>query len=195
VNPALRFDVVAIGASAGAIEAVSTILSALPASYPLALIVVIHLPADRKSIVASLFQAKSQLRVKEVEDTEPIEGGTMYIAPPDYHVLVEQDRTLSLSAEEPVQFSRPSIDVLFESAADALGDRLLGVVLTGANSDGARGLRAISDSGGTALVQTPGSAYSPVMPQAAIDACPDARVLDLPGISEYLKRIGMGEQP
>ncbi|MBN8849606.1 MAG: chemotaxis protein CheB, partial [Sphingomonas sp.] len=141
-------EAVAIGASAGAVEALSAILPRLPADYPLPVLVVVHVPADRRSVLATLFQSKCRIAVREAEDKEPVVPGTVYFAPPDYHLQVEADRTLSLSADDPVLYSRPSIDVLFESAADAYGAALAGVVLTGANQDGARGLAAVAEAGG-----------------------------------------------
>lgn len=177
---------IVVGASAGALEALSAILPALPGGYPLPILVVVHLPPDRKSLFADLLDAKCRLGVREAEDKEPIRGGTVYLAPPDYHLLVEADGRLSLSSEEPVRFSRPSIDVLFETAADAYGAGLVGIILTGANSDGARGLRAVLVAGGTALVQRPDTAYSPAMPQAALDLCPEARAMSLGEIAAYL---------
>ena len=128
--------------------------------------------------------------MREAEDKEPIEPGVAYFAPPDYHLLVEDERRLSLSGEEPVLFSRPSIDILFESAADAYGDGLIAVVLTGANSDGAQGLKAVVEAGGVAIVQNPDGAYAAAMPEAAIAACPNARVLPLNEISAHLREIG-----
>jgi two-component system chemotaxis response regulator CheB len=180
-------EAVVIGVSAGGLKALSAILPALPADYPLPILVVIHLPPSGKSIVAELFADKCALRVVEAEDKDDIRPGTVYFAPPDYHLLVEQDRTLSLSSEEPVQYSRPSIDVLFETAADAYGPGLIGIVLTGANNDGALGLKAISDAGGTALVQSPEHAFASFMPEAALDAVPQARPMELDEISFYLK--------
>jgi len=184
-----RIRAVVMGASAGAVEALSAILPALPAGYPLPVIVVVHLPPDKDSAMAKLLQMKCRVDVREVEDKEPLEAGTVYIAPPDYHVLVEHDERLSLSSEEPVFYSRPSIDVLFESAADVYGPGLVGIVLTGANSDGAQGLRAICAAGGTALVQHPEQAYATAMPQAALEACPEAKALSLPAIAAYLKEV------
>jgi two-component system chemotaxis response regulator CheB len=180
---------VVMGASAGAVEALSVILPLLPPQFPLPVIVVVHLPPDKNSVMAKLLQMKCRVGVREVEDKEPLVGGTVYVAPPDYHVLVEHDGRLSLSSEEPVYYSRPSIDVLFESAADIYGAGLVGVILTGANCDGARGLRAVCDAGGVAVVQRPEQAYSTAMPQAAIEACPEARVLSLPEIAAYLNEI------
>lgn len=182
-----HLEAIVVGASAGAVDALSTLLPALPSGYPLPIMVVVHIPPDKDSILAELFRAKCRVDVHEAEDKEPILAGRAYFAPPDYHLLVERDRRLSLSSDEPVSFSRPSIDVLFETAADAYGPGLLGVVLTGANHDGARGLRAIQDAGGLVLVQDPALAHSREMPQAALDACPGARALSLEAIADYLK--------
>jgi len=177
---------VVIGASAGALEALFAILPMLPASYPLAVLVVVHVPAGKPSLLPSLLQAKCKLTVVEAEDKMPIRPGTIYFAPPDYHLLVETDLRIALSGEEEVQFSRPSIDVLFETAADAYGQTLIGVVLTGANSDGALGLKAIVAAGGDALVQQPQTAYASAMPQAAHKSCPHAPLLTLADIGTYL---------
>ena len=179
---------VVIGASAGAIQALSLILPALPADYPLPVLIVVHIPADRSNILAPLFQPKCRMAVREAEDKEPALPGVIYFAPPDYHLLVETDGNLSLSTDEPVLHSRPSIDVLFESAADAFGDALVGIVLTGANGDGAEGLKAICEAGGVALIEEPSTAYADMMPLAAIAACPSARVLTLDAITEFLTK-------
>ncbi|MES1244826.1 MAG: chemotaxis protein CheB [Acidobacteriota bacterium] len=181
-----RPEAVVVGASAGALDALSILLPALPHGYPLPILMVIHLPPDRKSAMADLLRAKCRVDVREAEEKEPIEGGTVYLAPPDYHLLVESDRRLSLSSEEPVNYSRPAIDVLFETAADTFGAGLVGVVLTGANSDGARGLRAVTDAGGVGLVERPDTAYAPIMPRAALGACPNARALSLEEIAAWL---------
>jgi two-component system chemotaxis response regulator CheB len=180
---------VAIGASSGALDALSAILPPLPADYPLPIFIVVHLPPEKDSFLASVLGAKCRMNVREAQDKEAIAPGTIYLAPPDYHLLVEQDGMLSLSGEEEVHFSRPSIDVLFETAADAYGSQLLGIVLTGANDDGAGGLRAVVDAGGAAIVQHPSLAFSSSMPQAALDACPEARSMNLDGIAAYLASI------
>jgi two-component system chemotaxis response regulator CheB len=179
---------VVIGASVGAIEALSVILPTLPKDYPLPVFIVVHVPADSRSMIAELFTERCRIIVKEAEDKEVIRGGTVYFAPPDYHLLIEPDFTLSLSNDEPVRYSRPAIDVLFESAADAYGDSLTGVILTGANSDGARGLRAVSESGGCALVQHPHTAVGVAMPTAAQNACPLALSMSLQEIAATLIR-------
>ena len=177
---------VVIGASAGALDALSALLPMLPRDYPMPLFAVVHLPPDKKSMIASLLAAKCQIAVQEAEDKEVIHSGRAYFAPPDYHLLVEADNRLSLSSEEPVLFSRPSIDVLFESAADVYGAGLVGIILTGANSDGASGLKAVMAAGGTGLVQRPDRAYSEAMPQAAVAACPNARSMSIEEIGAYL---------
>ncbi|HEY1172040.1 MAG TPA: chemotaxis protein CheB [Verrucomicrobiae bacterium] len=182
-------EAVVIGASAGAVDALSKLLPLFPADFPAPIIIVIHLPPDQKSAMPALFAAKCQLTVKEAEDKEPTMPGTVYFAPPNYHVLLEQDGSLSLSSDEPLNFSRPSIDVLFESAADAHGARLAGIILSGANSDGAKGLRAIVDAGGSALVQSPQLAEAFVMPTSALEACPEAQSLSLPEIFETLQNL------
>ncbi len=183
-------EAIAIGASAGAIQALSRILPALPAAYPIPVLVVVHVPADRSDLLTPLFRAKCRVAVKEAEDKEPAVGGTVYFAPSDYHLLVEADRTLSLSWDEPVLHSRPSIDVLFESAADAYGPALVGVILTGANEDGAEGLHAVIAQGGVALVEDPVDAYAPMMPGAALARNAEARSMSLDAIASFL--VGLG---
>jgi two-component system chemotaxis response regulator CheB len=182
-------EAVVIGASAGALEALSVILPRLPARFHLPVIVVVHVPSDKKSILADLFRSKCSLDVREAEDKDRITPGTVYFAPPDYHLLIEDERSFSLSSDEPVLYSRPSIDVLFESAADVYGPGLIGIVLTGANADGAGGLKAIVAAGGTAIVQRPSCAYAAAMPEAAVAACPSALVLSLEEIAMYLHDI------
>lgn len=178
---------VVIGASVGAIEALMKILPLLPATYPFPVLVVVHLPRHMDSLLTAIFREKCALPVKEAEDKEPLKGGTIYFAPPDYHLLVNPDFTLALSSDEAVHYSRPSVDVLFQSAADAYGDALTGVILTGSNEDGAEGLAAVCAAGGHALVQPPATAEGKTMPASAITACPSALVLELRAIAEFLK--------
>ena len=189
LQPATPIEAIVIGVSAGAVDALGTILPRLPADYPVPVIVVVHLPADRKSVLAQLFQAKCEVEVHEVDDKESLKGGCVYFAPPDYHVLIEDDRRVSLSSEELVHYSRPSIDVLFESAADVYGPAVAGVVLTGASADGAKGLAAIHAAGGMCLVQHPQQANSRTMPEAALAACPTAVALTLDQIANRLLEI------
>ena len=184
---------VAIGASAGAVEALLRILPALPKDYPLPLLIVVHLPPDRESTLAPLLDSLCDIRVKEAEDKEPATPGMVCVAPANYHLLVEPDFTLSLSQDEPVFFSRPSIDVLFESAADAYGSALGAVILTGASPDGAAGLKAVHAAGGKTWVQDPATAEASAMPRAALAACPEARVLPLSELAQEL--LAMAELP
>ncbi len=180
---------VVIGASVGAIEVLSVILPSLPSDYPFAVFVVVHVPPDKKSLLADLFASRCAIRVKEAEDKEVIQASTVYFAPADYHLLVEADFTLSLSSDEPVLYSRPAINVLFQTAADAYGDSLTGVVLTGASSDGEAGLKAVCDAGGRALVQRPDTAEGSTMPKAALAACPSASALPIEEIAVVLNSL------
>jgi two-component system, chemotaxis family, protein-glutamate methylesterase/glutaminase len=163
-----RIDAVAIGASAGGVEAVGTLLAALPARFGAAIMMVIHIPAGVSGALASVLAHRCALPLKEAEDKESIAPGRAYLASSGYHLLVEPDKTFSLSRDEPVNYARPSIDVLFESAAFAYRENLLGIVLTGANNDGAAGLKTIRACGGLAWVQDPADALADPMPSAAI---------------------------
>lgn len=187
--PRAGFDTVVIGASAGGVEALGVLLGALPADFPAAILAVLHLPPDRVTVLPSLLNRRCALAVKEAEDKEPVQAGTVYLAPPDYHLLVEPDATLSLSRDEPVHYSRPSIDLLFESAAMTWRTRLLAILLTGASSDGAEGLREVREAGGAAWVQDPRAAFAPAMPAAALALCGADAVLDLPEIAARLAKL------
>ncbi|NML08010.1 chemotaxis protein CheB [Sphingomonas sp. G-3-2-10] len=180
---------IVIGASAGAVQALSRILPRLPADYPLPVLVVVHVPAAPSGLT-TLFAAKAQMVVREPEAKEPIAPGTVYFAPPGYHMLVEEDRSIALSADEPVLFSRPSIDVLFESAADCYGAGLVALVLSGANEDGAEGAASVLAAGGTVLVQDPEEAFAATMPDAALARSPAARPLSLDAITDHLLKLG-----
>jgi two-component system, chemotaxis family, protein-glutamate methylesterase/glutaminase len=180
---------VVIGASAGAVEALSVLLPALSSSYPLPLVIVVHLPPNAPSLLPVLFSEKCAIGASEAQDKQPLLPGLAYFAPPDYHLLVEPSRVLSLNADEPVHFSRPSIDVLFESAAASLGPEVLGILLTGANSDGASGLCAIQRAGGYTVVQDPATAQSSAMPEAALRLFRPDRVLSLPQIADLLAQL------
>jgi len=191
-------DMLVIGVSAGGVDALGKLLPALPADAGLAVAIVLHIPADKPSLLAELFAARCKLRVKEVEDKEPVEANVVYFAAPDYHMLVEPDKSFSLSRDEPVYFSRPSIDLLFESAALAYRSSLLGIILTGANSDGAAGLKALRRAGGIAWAQDPGEASVPVMPRSAIDSAGVDRILSLDAMAALLSRpatLSLTRQP
>jgi two-component system chemotaxis response regulator CheB len=188
--PHWTIELVAVGASAGGVDAIGTVLEALPADFPAAIAIVLHLPADRKSLLADLFAARCALPVKEVEDKEFIVPGVVYIAAPDYHMLVEPDRSLALSQDDAVYFSRPSIDMLLESSAIAYRERLLGIVLTGTSPDGAAGLRRVRALGGRAWVQDPATADSPQMPASAIEQAGADRIMDIRTLARALAGIG-----
>jgi two-component system chemotaxis response regulator CheB len=162
------------------------ILPALPAAFALPVAIVLHLLPGRPSQLASVLALHSKLPVRETDDKQPFTPGTIYVAPPNYHLLLEKTGCLSLSVEDPVLFSRPSIDVLFESAAEAYGPATVGVLLSGANEDGARGLRRIADGGGLTVVQDPATASARAMPEAAMRLLEPDHVLPLPGIGALL---------
>jgi two-component system chemotaxis response regulator CheB len=166
--------VVVVGASAGAVEALGLLLPELPGNFPWPVLVVVHLPARPPSLLVPLFSPRCALHVCDAEDKVPLLPGSVYFAPPDYHLLIESRALIALSIDPPVQFSRPSIDVLFHSAARVFGSAAVGILLSGANSDGAEGLRAISDAGGLAWVQEPATATAREMPQAALRRVPRA---------------------
>ena len=192
MKPATAISTIAIGASAGGVEALGVLLERLPEGFKPCILVVLHVPPDKPSLLAELLQARCRLPVREAMDKERLQPGCVYIAPPDYHLLVEKEGTLALSQDPPVAFSRPSIDVLFESAAEALGPALLGVVLTGANSDGAHGLKAIRDAGGHAWIQSPEDALVDAMPAAALQHAGADFVLPLADMAERLTHLRSG---
>jgi two-component system chemotaxis response regulator CheB len=186
VTPEIRsVDAVVIGGSAGAVEALSALLRGLPDRCGLAVIVVVHLPVDAPSLLPQVLAPHCRLEVREALDKDPVEPSAVWCAPAGYHLYVEAERTFALSVDEPVLFSRPSIDVLFTSAADAYRDRVAGVVLTGANADGAEGLAAIARAGGLVAVQEPRTALVPTMPAAA-QAATGARGFAIPALRDYL---------
>jgi two-component system, chemotaxis family, protein-glutamate methylesterase/glutaminase len=161
-----QFDVVAIGASAGGVEALHILVEALPVDFPASVLIVQHMDPRHRSMLAGLLARRSRLRVKQATNGEAVEPGTVYIAQPDAHLLVREGR-LVLTDTKLVHFSRPSIDLLFESVADAYGDRAISVILSGSGVDGADGTRAIKAKGGTTIAQSPASAAHGGMPQAA----------------------------
>jgi len=181
----MAYSVVGVGTSWGGLAALRKLLGDLPADFALPVVVVQHRSRDSDQLLTELLQDSTGLIVRELEDKDPLVPGTVYIAPANYHVLID-DGYLSLSLEGPVRFSRPSIDVMFTSAADTYGMGAIGVVLTGANEDGARGLADIANRGGRALVQDPRTAEIPIMPAAAIKAVPKAEVLLLDALAPRL---------
>lgn len=186
------YEAAVIGVSAGGMHALKAIIPALPAEIALTIAVVQHLDARSDAFLPDYLNQLSAVRVKEAEDKEPLLPGTVYIAPPAYHLLIEPDKSFSLSVDEKVNFSRPSIDLLFESAAEAYRNALIGIILTGANSDGAKGLKAVKDNGGLAIVQDPLSAQAPFMPQAALKATAIDHLLPLERIAPTLDHLCKG---
>ncbi|OOG36658.1 chemotaxis protein CheB [Polaromonas sp. A23] len=183
-------EAVVIGASAGGVHALLVVLANLPPSFRLPLLVAVHLPDDRESQLAGIFQHRLPIAVREAADKEGIAPATLYFACPGYHLSVEMDRTFSLSCEAPVNYSRPSIDILMESAAEAYGATLAGILLTGANRDGAAGMARIHQQGGITIVQDPAEAEARMMPDAAIRKSPPDFVLPLDGIRNLLLELG-----
>ena len=190
-EPGVGYDLVVVGTSWGGLAALRTLVAGLPETFSMALVLIQHRHKDSDHLLRVLLQERSALEVCEVEDKMPLEHGRIYVAPPDYHTLVEPGH-FSLSTEAPVRYSRPSIDVTFSSAADSYGHRTVGIVLTGANADGAVGLRQISDRGGMAIIQDPSTAESPTMPAAAVKAVPRARVMPMPELVAYLRDLPAG---
>ena len=186
----MQYEAVVIGVSAGGIEALKEILSPLPASFPLPIAIVQHRDLRSDGFLAEYLNRLSGLVVSEAEDKEPLCPGHAYLAPAGYHLLIESDRTFSLSVDPRVNYSCPSVDVLFESAADAFADSLIGIVLTGANTDGAKGLKAIKARRGLAIVQNPETAQAAAMPRAALEATAVDYMVDLQDIAPLLIWVG-----
>ncbi len=186
MNP--KSEIVAIGSSLGGLHALNTILLALPVEYSKSVVIVQHRGPDGEERLVSLLQERSHLPVAEAEDKEPLLAGRVYVAPSGYHLLVERGHT-ALSTEPPVNYARPSIDVLFESVAESYRDRAVGVLLTGASADGAKGLLAIKKAGGLTIAQDPKTAEAKVMPEAAIAIQAADLILPLQEIGRFLAEM------
>jgi two-component system, chemotaxis family, protein-glutamate methylesterase/glutaminase len=179
------YEIIVIGASLGGLRALSVLLAGLPADFAPPIVIAQHRHASSGGSLIGVLQPYCALRIEEIEDKQEICGQRVYLAPADYHVLIEPG-SFALSTEAPVTYARPSIDVLFESAADVYADRVVGVILTGASDDGARGLARIKQCGGLALAQEPATAESPVMPAAAIAAAQVDHVLPIARLAPFL---------
>ncbi len=188
-GPIRGIEAIVVGASAGGVEALLSIFGDLPQDFGLPIIAVLHLPDERRSQLAEVFDRRVVMPVLEARDKELIKPGTLYFAGPGYHLSVEQDRSLSLSQEDRVHHSRPAIDFLFASAADAYGSGLLAILLTGANQDGARGLAHVKQQGGTTVVQDPLEARVAVMPRAALALHTPDHILSLSHIGSLLASL------
>lgn len=185
----MRYEAIVIGLSSGGMNALKLLFSLLPMSFNIPIIIVQHVSALSDNQWIKLLNDKSNLNIKEADEKEKIENGTVYIAPANYHLLIEQNKTFSLTIDERVNYARPSIDVLFESAAEVYEDKLIGVILTGSNNDGSKGVKRIKDCGGFVIIQKPETAESAFMPSSAIaTTIPDA-VKSLEEIIELLINI------
>lgn len=185
----MKYKAIVIGTSAGGVEALKIVLKDLELTIQLPIIIVIHIK-ERTDGFSKIYQTLNKLTIKEAEDKEEIKNGVIYFAPSDYHLSIEDNYTFSLSVEEKVNYSRPSIDILFESAAEVYTDNLLGIILTGANSDGALGLEKIEKLGGKCIVQDPEEAYFDIMPLSALEYISTSEVMNLNLINRYIKKLG-----
>lgn len=182
-------DIVVMGSSWGGLHALTSVLSALPENFPVPVVLAPHRhKSSREGLLASLLEPACRCRINDADDKQPLEPGHVYIAPPDYHLIVERGH-LELSTDEPVSFSRPSVDVLFESAADAYGAGVVAVVLTGANDDGARGIQKVRERGGVTVAQSPETAERAEMPAAAIATGAVMHVLPAEEIGHFLGAV------
>ncbi|WP_343652374.1 chemotaxis protein CheB [Stenotrophomonas sp.] len=184
-----RPALVVVGASAGGVAALQQLLGSLPASLPVPVLVVLHLPRDRSSRIAEVLAPYCVVALREAEDKQPLQPGTVTFAPPDYHLLVEDTEAVALSMDEPVLFSRPAIDPLFESAAAVFGAGVLAVLLTGASSDGSEGVAAVRSAGGRAWLQCPEEAEASMMPASALQHAGADAVLSLETLCCRLKEV------
>jgi two-component system chemotaxis response regulator CheB len=186
----MKYKAIVIGTSAGGLQVLSSILSVLPANFPLPVIIVQHRAKDERELLEEVLQAKCSITIRQVEEKEKIKPGVVYLAPADYHLLVEKDYSFSLSCDDYLHFSRPSIDILFETAAEVYEGALIGVILTGASKDGAAGIKQIRMHGGTTIAQDPKSAEYPLMPQAAINTGYVQYILSTKEIINFILSIG-----
>jgi two-component system, chemotaxis family, protein-glutamate methylesterase/glutaminase len=189
----MKYEAITMGISSGGWQALNQILPQLPESFPIPILIVQHLAAGSDDYLARTLNGKCRLKVKDADEKEPIEKGVIYLAPANYHLLVEQNKTLSLSTNEAINYARPSIDVLFETAADVYGPGLIGVVFTGASNDGSQGLYKIKERGGLAIVQDPSTAESEIMPRSAIEAVDIDYIVPLQEIVPCLIKLTSGQ--
>jgi len=183
------FEAVVVGSSAGGIRALGSLLAPLPNDFPLPIIVVQHLHPESESYLPKILATHCALPVKQAEEREIIQAGRVYIAPPNYHLLIEEDHSFSLSLEPPVRYARPSVDVMFETAVYAYRDKLIGIILTGANDDGSYGVKKLKQMGGYVIVQDPKTAEAEAMPNAAIAAAKVDKVLPIEQVGVYLLQL------
>ena len=182
-------EALVIGGSAGSLDVLLKVLPDIDPVLPFPIIIVLHRKSGQESLLTDLLSTKTKLRVKEVEEKEKLVGTTLYIAPPDYHLLIENDKTFSLDASEKINFSRPSIDVSFESASQVFKENLVCLLLSGANSDGTKGLQKVNEKGGSVIIQDPSSAIVPFMPEYAIENVANDAILDPKEMANYINQL------
>jgi len=182
----MRYDAIVIGVSSGGMNAMNLMFPLLPKEFKIPIIIVQHINARSDSQWITLLNNKSNLYIKEADEKELIEQGIVYIAPPNYHLLIEKNKTFSLTVDERINFARPSIDVLFESAAEAYKNKLIGIILTGSNNDGSKGIKRIKEYGGLTIIQNPETAESSYMPASAISSITPDYILSLEEIMKLL---------
>jgi len=185
----MSYDAIVVGVSSGGLNAMKIMFSLLPREFSIPIVIVQHIGAQSENIWVQLLKDKCKLEIKEADEKEIIEIGKIYIAPPNYHLLIEQDKTFTLTVDERVNYARPSIDVLFETAAEAYQNKLIGIVLTGSNNDGSKGLKRIKEYGGLTIVQQPDTAESSLMPASAIATMQPDYILPLEAIINLLIEI------
>jgi len=185
----MNYKAVVIGSSAGGLNALQVLFSNLDEKFKIPVLVVQHLHPDSDDYLAQMLKSYSALKFKEAEDKEKIKKGMVYFAPANYHMLISEDQSIALNVDEKVNYCRPSIDVLFESASDIYGQHLIGIILTGSNQDGAKGMDIIKKNGGVTIVQDPLNAEVDAMPLAVIDKVKVDQILPLESIGRYLSRI------
>lgn len=185
----MKHRAVVMGLSSGGMDAMKMIFSALPEDFSIPIAIVQHISPRSDSEWIQILNNQYRICIKEAEEKEDLRSGTVYLAPPNYHLLMEKNGSFSLSVDERVSYARPAIDVLFETAAEAFGEEVIGVVMTGSNHDGSAGLKKIKECGGVTIVQDPKTAFSSYMPQEAINRVAPDHVLDLQGIIEFLKSL------
>jgi two-component system chemotaxis response regulator CheB len=188
-------QLIIIGGSAGSLEVILKLIPGLHFPLPAAIIIVQHRKPFNDEILVDLLNAKSTWPVKEAEEKEPVLPNTIYIAPADYHLLLEKERTFSLDVSEKVNYSRPSIDIAFESAAEVYGPSLLAILLSGANADGVEGMKRIKELGGMCVVQDPGSADVGFMPQQAIEQVAIDKVIPANQLADFINSLFHHERP
>ncbi len=183
------FQAVVVGSSAGGIRALERLLAPLPNDFPLPIIIVQHLHPNSESYLPKILSVHCALPVKQAEERETIQNSSVYVAPPNYHLLIEEDHSFSLSLEPPVRYARPSVDVMFETAVYAYRNKLIGIILTGANDDGCEGVKQIKKAGGYVIVQDPKTAEAEAMPKAAIAAATVDKILPIEEVGLYLLQL------